>query len=116
MDGKYPLSSFVEMIERMQGTECEKLDEIQRENDKKQQETIERATGGERTDPVAQEETGELENIYGPWEQHLIGIHKRDLYFLRPDGTYDPWSVMRESLFVAARDRLAVFGDHVEYR
>jgi hypothetical protein len=115
-DGKYPLTAFTAMLGRMQEQEQASNAELAAQHRAEQAAALMRITGGERCTPIEDDEVRRLEEDFGPrWEQHLIGIHKRDLFFLRPDGTYDPGAVMRESLFIAARDRLAVFGDWVEY-
>lgn len=115
-DGKYPLTAFAEMVERLQVREHAALAEAQRAGAAERADAIRRATAGARDTPTSDAEVAALTDVFGPtWQQHLLGIHKRDLYFLRPDGTYDPGPVMRDTLFVAARDRLAVFGGHVEY-
>jgi len=114
-DGKYPIESFEVMIERMQAAEREKIAVNKKQSAEAVAETIRNATGGERDYPITPEEVVEISKRYGDWRKHITAVHGKSLYFLRPDGTYDPGSVMRESLFVASRDRLAVFGDHVEY-
>lgn len=115
-DGKYPITTLAGMIARMQVSEVAKLEEKEQEEAKARAEVIKAATGGARDHPITEEEIANVQKVFGEdWHPHLVAIHKRDLYFLRPDATYDPGAVMRESLFVAARDRLAVFGEHVEY-
>ena len=114
-DGKYPLSSLSAMIERLQGSEQENIARIEEERTEERRQAILRSTAGARDSTITDEEREALGETYGVWREHTLALHKKDIFFLRPDGTYDPGSVMRDSLFVAARDRLAVFGDHIEY-
>jgi hypothetical protein len=111
-DGKYSQEVFVDMIQRMQAA---RQAEIEKHLAKKAAE-IKQKTNGKRDGLLTPEEAENLKRIYGDeWTQHLVAIQKRSLFFLRPDGSYDPRDVLRESLYVATRDRLAVFENHIEY-
>jgi hypothetical protein len=115
-DGKYPLSTFRSMVERMQDSEHANLAAAAQKRSEEQREAISRATGGQRDHLITDEEISAIQEIFGDnWQEHFLGSYKRDLYFLRADGTYDPNPAMQHQLFIAARDRLAVFGDLVEY-
>lgn len=108
-DGKYPLNTLVAMIERLQAAEAEKTASDSAEK-------ILEATCGDRDHPIIREEIEGLKKVFGPaWQRHLIAIHEKNLYLLRPDASYDPHPVHKDDLFVATRDRFAVFGELVEY-
>lgn len=115
-DGKYPLETFQELIDRFQGKEREAQAATAAVKAEEQGRVIAAAMGEGRTFTVTEEEVCHLREVFcGNWQQHLLAQRKRDIYLLRPDGTYDPDPVVRDVLFLAAQDRLAVFGDHVEY-
>lgn len=107
-DGKYTIDDFAKMIARQQDNK----DTWDREQ---QRELLASVTAGERTELITPEEIRGLQERFGEaWHRHVIAVLNKDLYFLRPDGSYDPAAVMKENLFVASRDRLAVFGDEVQ--
>ena len=112
-DGKYALTDLDDKIARFQEKEraAKALAEAQKAATKAM--TIAAVTGG-RTQEVTPEEVAVLERIFGDWQKHVIALYKRDCYFLQPDGTYCASPVLKENLFVAARDRLCVFGTYVE--
>lgn len=115
-DGKYPLDVFEDMINRFQLAEAANEAARAAEEAEKRRHQIRLATGGARDHEITDEEVQNLRGVFGDnWRQHLITINKKDLYFLRPDGTYDPHPILRENLFIGAQQRLAVFGDWVEY-
>jgi hypothetical protein len=108
-DGKYPIDHFESMIKRMQKKHAAELLEEQRQQ-------IAAATKGARDYPLTDEERRDLLEQYGEdWHRLAILIHNKDLYFLKPDGTYDQDPIIKDNVFVAARDRLAVFGSEIEF-
>jgi hypothetical protein len=116
VDGKYPLDAFETMIGRFQDKEQAGVAAAQAEREAERARIISELSGGERDFTITEDEIAHLVEVFGPhWIQFLFAIRKRDIYVLRPDGSYDPDPVMRDTVFVAARDRLAVFGDYVEY-
>jgi hypothetical protein len=115
-DGKYPLDHFEDMINRCQAKEQQTIQERRQQLLQERRAAISRATGGVRDHEITPEEVQGLRDLFGEdWLGHVVVGYKRDLYFLRPDGTYDPDPVHREIFFVAAKTRLAVYGDWIEY-
>jgi hypothetical protein len=107
-DSKYDLEELSGMIAR-----CQDYAEAwaQEQADAK----AEQLTQGQRTTTITEEEIAHLAEVYGPqWWQHACAILNKDVYFLRPNGTYDPSPVQIGNILPAARNRLAVFGRHVE--
>ena len=114
-DGKYPIETFAGMISRMQDAEATKRAERKAVADEERRAHIRLVTKGERDNTITDEEVENLKRIFGPqWTQHIFACWKLDLFCLRPDGTYDPGPIMECRVPQALRDRLAVFGDHIE--
>ena len=113
-DGTYPITTLADMIERCQTKEAAGLAAKAAEETAARSQVIATATGG-RTETITPEEVAELEKVFGNWQQHIVAVFKHDCFFLQPNGEYDPAPILKENLFVAARDRLAIFGDYVEY-
>lgn len=115
LDGKYPISAFESMIQRFQAQEHASIAAAAETRRERQSEAVSRLTCGERDYTITPEEVAHLEATFGDaWRQHILAVRKRDTFFLRVDGTYDPDPILRDSIFVGVRDRLAVFGDYVE--
>lgn len=108
-DGDIPIEIFADMIHRQQVYIEDRVSE-------ERASIIEHATAGQRDGEITLEEKQHLTEVYGlGWQRHAVAILDKSLYLLRPDGTYDPCPVSKDNLFVAARDRMAVFGDSIEY-
>lgn len=113
-DGKYPLSVFGDMIARFQDKERKAQSEVKEKEQKERQNKIRQYHG--RDYEITPEEVTHIEAIYGEnWPLHIIAIKDKDYFFLRPDGSYNPVPVLKDNIFVAARDHLTVFGDYIEF-
>lgn len=112
-DRKYALDDLENMIERFQEKEQASKALEAAKKAAARAVTIAAASGG-RSQEVTPEEVAHLERVFGVWQRYVIALYKRDCYFLQPDGNYNASPVLKENLFVAARDRLAVFGGYVE--
>lgn len=108
-DGDIPLSTLADMIHRQQ---CRISEQVEQQ----QSLQIAEATAGARSESVTDSEIERLESNFGTmWRQHIVAILHKSVFFLKPDSTYDPAPITKDNIFVAARSRLAVFGDEIEY-
>jgi len=108
-DQKYPLEVFAGMISRGQDYALEQAAE-------ERVAVVQDMTAGRRSDTLTNDELERIIEIYGGrWQQHLVAVRHRDCYLLQTDGRYAHYPHPKENLFLACRDRFAVFGDWVEY-